>query len=258
MSSKVSVRLLAAWFLSVTIPTCMADIVTSVSGSISLNGQAQCIDIFSFSCTTQSFSFAPQTSTQPSFSLSQSGGPILVTDPATGNRAGASGSVENDASLGIGELTTFLQAQDSVFNGFVDVSASVNASSSTTVTFDSSTSFRLDLSGSVEFLPLNPEPGDGLRVVLTGPGGTALLAVFANSSSSFPVSFDSVLGPGSYVLTETISFDDLQAGFGGETTNIGSIALNAEFASVPEPRWLAATVFAILCALLVWRRRAAQ
>jgi hypothetical protein len=245
--SSLDVGALATILLSV--PPCVADVTTSVAGSLNATGVAEVCFDNCFPTVIDPFSFTA-TNSQPVYNFSQTG----RASASNGDfpLADASATLQQQVVLSTGHLSSFIQADDLVLSSGFEALATVDAENDNTVTFDSPGPFLLHVTGETEFNGFPSLRAGNSILMLTGPDGVIFKVCPFCRDSSIDESF--TLPPGEYTLFESAFISDVQGAPGGDHSNSACLTLDADFAAVPEPRWIT-FLAAVLLTMLVYRYR---
>jgi hypothetical protein len=247
MARMMSFAFLVVGLALGAVPLCLADIVTSVAGSLSASGQ---VSVSFLGEDSNSFSFS-DSNTNPIYNFSKSDSTSSANDFET---AGAGATLTQNVALSAGHLSTDIEADDGVYGSNIGAVASVNASNANTVMFDSSSPFRFDLAvdGSDSTSGFGTSE-DALNLELSGPD-FSFEEHFGLGENGDDESW--ILQPGVYTLSESAALMDLEGGIGGGLNASLSLQVDADFAAVPEPRGISILVTGLLMVLLALRAMA--
>jgi len=228
MSCRNSCAFVFLTLVLCTAPACVADIVPiSISEDANASGQAEaCIGFCNFDPVFDSFNFSGP----------QSGQALAVwSNFGTETTSEVDVHVTRSVNVSAENLSALLELGSFGFacsNGN-DCQASDNADNYIRVVFAVDSPALVHLTASCTVLTSNFMRDFGLE--LTGPGVSFGSPELAGQCPSFD---DTLLFvPGAYQLVVDESFAD-SVNAGGFFSSLESIELNADFTSVPEPRWI--------------------
>jgi len=210
-----------------------------------------------YDCTPadDSFSFS-DSNTQPTFSFSKT---RVASADDERLSAGASVAIQQMVALNPGHLSTFIEADDHLGASNFDTQASVDAVNENTTTFESTGTFLLHVIGqiTVQMNDYHFSSEDVEYLELSGPDGLIFsdFAPFELAPLVEDVNESWLLPAGTYTLLDSVVLQSLAGAPGGAGGNSFSLSLDADYASVPEPRWVAILALAALPLLFYGRLR---